>query len=84
MKTVNCGQAGSSTLLRGPKQSIFLYKTVHKTATKVTFVIHESQKVAYNLFLIRRCFKVYSSLLKSVSYSFSISDVDKLFVCEGH
>ena len=46
--------------------------------------MHESQKVAYNLFLIRRCFKVYSSLLKSVSYSFSISDVDKLFVCEGH
>ena len=37
---------------------------------KVAFLMHESQKVASNLFRIRTCFKLYSSLLKCIYYFF--------------
>ena len=63
MKTV---KLWSSTLPRGHK-SINLSVL---NSNKVAFVIHESQKVASNLFMIRSCFKLYSSLLKCIYYFF--------------
>ena len=56
----------SSTLLR-------LHKSINLSvlnSKKVAFVMHESQKVASNLFMIRTCFKLYSSLLKCIYYFF--------------
>ena len=44
---------------------------------KVAFVMHESLKVASNLFTIRRCFKLYSSLLRCTSY-FSLTGTNQL------
>ena len=63
MKTV---KLWSSTLLR-------LHKSINLSvlnSKKVAFVMHESQKVASNLFMIRTCFKLYSSLLKCIHYFF--------------
>ena len=56
----------SSTLLR-------LHKSINLSvlnSKKVAFVMHESQKVASNLFMIRTCFKLYSALLKFIYYFF--------------
>ena len=39
-------------------------------SNKVAFVMHESQKVASNLFIIRWYFELYSLLLKCISYFF--------------
>ena len=63
MKTV---KLWSSTFPRGHK-SINLSVL---NSNKVAFVIHESQKVASNLFMIRSCFKLYSSLLRCIYYYF--------------
>ena len=63
MKTV---KLWSSTLLRLHK-SINLFVL---NSNKVAFVMHESQKVASNLFMIRTCFKLYSALLKFIYYFF--------------
>ena len=63
MKTV---KLWSSTLLR-------LHKSINLSVLKsykVAFVMHDSQKVASNLFMIRTCFKLYSSLLKFIYYFF--------------
>ena len=63
MKTV---KLWSSTLLR-------LHKSINLSilnSKKEAFVMHESQKVASNLFMIRTCFKLYSSLLKFIYYFF--------------
>ena len=63
MKTV---KLWSSTLLR-------LHKSINLSvlnSKKVAFVMHESQKVASNLFMIRTCFKFYSALLKFIYYFF--------------
>ena len=38
--------------------------------SKVAFLMNESQKVASNLFTIRTCFKLYSSLLKCIYFFF--------------
>ena len=52
-------------------------------SSKVAFLMHESQKVASNLFTIRTCFKLYSSLLKCI-YFFFPTETLKLAVFEGH
>ena len=75
MKTV---KLWSSTLLR-------LHNSINLSvlnSNKVAFVMHESQKVASNLFMIRTCFKLYSSLLKCIH--FLLSGWDKFTVFEGH
>ena len=56
----------SSTVLR-------LHKSINLSvlnSKKVAFFMHESQKVAPNLFTIRTYFKLYSSLLKFIYYFF--------------
>ena len=64
MKTV---KLCSSTLLRGHK-SINLSVLNNN---KVAFVMHESQtRVAFNLVMNRKCFKLYSSPLMCISYFF--------------
>ena len=75
MKTVNLW---SSTLLR-------LHKSINLSvlnSKKEAFVMHESQKVASNLFMIRTCFKLYSSLLKFIFLL--LSGWDKFTVFECH
>ena len=63
MKTV---KLWSSTLLRGHKSmNLFVLNR-----SKVAFLMHESQKVASNLFTIRTCFKLYSSLPKCIYFFF--------------
>ena len=39
-------------------------------SNKVAFLMHESQKVASNLSVIRTCLKLYSSILKCINYFF--------------
>ena len=56
----------SRNLLRGHKSM----NLPVLNSSKVAFLMHESQKVASNLFTIRTCFKLYSSLLKCIYFFF--------------
>ena len=56
----------SRNLLRGHKSMNLSVLN----SSKVAFLMHESQKVASNLFTIRTCFKLYSSLLKCIYFFF--------------